>query len=153
MNSSKEELMTMDQGIDIQIKIPTHTQYLSLLGHIGEDLIAATCRSKDRNEMCSNILNIVVIEAVVNAIKHGSTSYSSSVVDVHIKIIDNELSLRVYDKGPGFDLNKISEPRFDLNNIDETGRGLFVIKSLMDSVEYKKLNGENVLEMKKSLAC
>jgi len=36
--------------------------------------------------------------------------------------------------------------------VDERGRGVFLIRSLMDSVEYRETENGNVLEMRKKFA-
>jgi serine/threonine-protein kinase RsbW len=59
------------------------------------------------------------------------------------------LWVRVFDHGKGFDLDSIPTP--DIGNRSERGRGLFFIRSLMDSVAYRKTETGNVLEMCKHL--
>ena len=44
----------------------------------------------------------------------------------------------------------MSAPEFA--DLEEHGRGIFFIRSLMDSVEYRKTECGNVLEMRKKLA-
>ena len=63
---------------------------------------------------------------------------------------DNNLCVRVFDHGQGFNLEAVPTPEFA--DLDEHGRGIFFIRSLMDSVEYRKTEGGNVLEMRKKLA-
>jgi len=143
----------MESGLEIQIKIPNQTRYLSLIGDIGENLAKATCPLPSKKDFCASTLNVVITEAVVNAIKHANTTDPETYVKIIINVSDKEISVGIYDSGQGFDLNSIPSPEFDSSSLDESGRGIFVIKSLMDSVVYKKVNGGNVLEMKKSLAC
>lgn len=143
----------MDNGIEIQIKVPNQTRYLRLIGQIGENLVKEICQLPDKNELCANIINVVATEAVVNAIKHANAADPDTFVKIIIKVSDKELSIKVYDSGQGFDLDTIPSPDINSGSLDESGRGIFIIKSLMDSVVYKKANGGNVLEMKKNLAC
>ena len=143
----------MDNGIEIQIKVPNQTRYLRLIGQISENLVKEICQLPDKNELCANIINVVATEAVVNAIKHANTADPDTFVKIIINVSDKELSINVYDSGQGFDLSSIPDPDFNPDKLDDTGRGIFVIKSLMDSVAYKKTDGGNVLEMKKKLAC
>jgi len=58
--------------------------------------------------------------------------------------------IRVYDNGQGFDLDLVPCSGCP-DPLNEKGRGIYIIRSLMDSVVYKKANGGNVLEMKKAL--
>lgn len=143
----------MDNEIEIQIKVPNQTRYLSLIGQIGENLVKEMCQLPNYKEVCANDLNVVITEAMANAIKHAKAVEPDMLVKISVSISDNELSVKVYDSGQGFDLDSIPNPDFNSGNLEESGRGIFVIRSLMDSVVYKKANGWNVLEMKKLLAC
>ena len=95
-------------------------------------------------------LNLVVTEAMANAIQYGSPSDPKNTVRICMSIDDKNLCVRVYDHGEGFDLEAMPMP--DFANLDEHGRGIFLIRSLMDSVEYRKTESGNVLEMRKKLA-
>ena len=55
----------------------------------------------------------------------------------------------MYDHGQGFDLETVPKPDFD--HPKEGGMGLFFIRTLMDSVTYKKLDDGNILEIRKAL--
>jgi serine/threonine-protein kinase RsbW len=86
----------------------------------------------------------------VNAIKHANAAVPDTEVQIRINACNNELVIRVYDNGQGFDLDLVPcdccpDP------LNEQGRGIYIIRSLMDSVVYKKANGGHVLEMKKAL--
>jgi serine/threonine-protein kinase RsbW len=96
-------------------------------------------------------LNVVLTEGMVNAIKHANAADPNKDVLIHISASDLEICIKVYDSGQGFDLATVPEPNFETDQLGEKGRGIFIIRSLMDSVEYKKTNGGNVLEMKKKL--
>jgi serine/threonine-protein kinase RsbW len=62
----------------------------------------------------------------------------------------DHLCIKVYDRGAGFELKEVHTPDFD--TLDESGRGIFVIRKLMDTVSYHKCAGGNVLEMHRNLA-
>lgn len=140
----------MKNNIDIEITVPNQTRYLSLVGKIGENMAHELGSFPGDRETLGQHLNLVLTEAVVNAIKHANISDINDEVHIRISVSDKELLIRVYDNGQGFDLNLVPcngcpDP------LNEQGRGIFIIRSLMDSVEYKKADGGNVLEMKKKL--
>jgi serine/threonine-protein kinase RsbW len=140
----------MKDQINIEITIPNQTRYLGLIGKIGENMAHELGSFPGDRDALGQHLNLVLTEALVNAIKHANTKDPDKEVLIRINVSDSELLIRVYDDGKGFDLNLIA------NNVcpdplSEQGRGIFIIRSLMDSVEYKKANGGNVLEMKKRL--
>lgn len=141
----------MKTKIVLEITIPNQTRYLGLIGKIGENMAKEFGDMICDRETLANQLNIVLTESIVNAIKHANATDPTKEVNVRINVSDNELSIRVYDNGCGFDLNKIPHPCFESGALDEKGRGIYIIRSLMDSVEYRRTNGGNVLEMRKSL--
>ena len=142
---------TMENKLEIQIKVPNQTRYLSLIGRIGENMAREMCRLPDDKETFAHNLNVVLTEAMANAIKHANAADPDTFVKICITISDKELSVKVYDSGQGFDLNAIPNPTESSDSLCDAGRGIFIIRSLMDSVAYKKSKGGNVLEMKKVL--
>lgn len=140
----------MNNEIEIQIKVPNQTRYLSLIGRVGEDLAHQLRGFNGDREALANQMNVVLTEAMVNAIKHANADDPDKQVNIHITVSDNELLIKVFDQGQGFDLNSIPEPVFDdYSQLEGSGRGIYIMRALMDSVVYKKTDGGNVLEMTK----
>ena len=136
-------------AIEVDIKVPNKTRYLSLIGRIGEDIARELERYSGDRETLAYQLNLVLTEAMVNAIKHAGPKEPEKQVRIVITIRVDDLTIRVYDDGQGFDINAIPPPNFD--ELEDRGRGIFLIRSLMDSVCYRKNCRENILEMKKKL--
>jgi len=141
----------MKNVIDIEITVPNQTRYLSLIGKIGENMARELDRFKGDREALAHHLNLVLTEAMANAIKHAKATDPDKGLHVRINISENLLAIRVYDCGQSFDLNSVTNPDFEKDPLSERGRGIFIIRSLMDSVKYKKTKRGNVLEMKKAL--
>lgn len=137
------------RGIELDIKVPNQTRYLSLIGRIGEDIAREIDRFTGDRETLAYQINLVLTEAMSNAIKYGNPDNKEETVHILININENELSIRIYDFGQGFDINEIPMPDFDA--LEDSGRGIFLIKTLMDSVHYKKQRNGNMLEMIKQL--
>ena len=135
--------------IEIDIKVPNQTRYLSLIGKIGEELAKGLDEYSGNRNTLAYYMNLVLTESMFNAITHGNEDNPNKMVHLCICIIDDDLVIRVYDEGEGFDLNKVPPPDFE--KLSEGGRGLFLIRSIMDSVCYRKADKGNVLEMRKSL--
>ena|SRR6185369_152555 len=138
-----------NRNIELDIKVPNHTKYLSLVGRIGEDIAKEIDRYLGDRESLAYQLNLVLTEAMTNAIKYGAPESSDEKVHILINVGENELSIRIYDCGQGFDINDIPAPDFE--KLEDRGRGIFLIRSLMDSVKYVKGVEGNVLEMVKQL--
>lgn len=136
-------------GIELDIKVPNQTKYLSLIGRIGEDIAREIDRFSGDRETLAYQLNLVLTEAMSNAIKYGSGDKKEEKVHIIIKIKDNKLFIRIFDYGQGFNINDIPMPNFNI--LEDCGRGIFLIKALMDSVTYIRNEDGNVLEMVKQL--
>lgn len=81
-------------------------------------------------------IKVSIGEACTNIIKHGLNEGRDS-FDIEYTIYTDKLIISVRDNGSGFDTSKIKEPNIDNNidEIDDSGLGIFIIKSLMDQVE------------------
>jgi serine/threonine-protein kinase RsbW len=135
--------------LEVDIKVPNKTRYLSLIGKIGEDIARELEKYSGDKEILAYHLNLVLTEAMVNAIKHAGPKEPEKLVRIVISIHLDDLTIKVYDDGQGFDINAIPPPNFEA--LEDRGRGIFLIRSLMDSVCYRKNCKENILEMKKKL--
>jgi len=140
----------MDKNrIEIDIRIPNQTRYLRLIGKIGEELAIGLDEYAGNKNTLAYYLNLVLTESVINTITHANASDPDKVVHLSIGIDHDELVIRVFDEGKGFDINEVPPPDFE--GLSEGGRGVFLIRSIMDSVNYLKVGTVNVLEMRKKL--
>src|SRR6185369_14049642 len=100
----------MKNNIEVEITVPNQTRYLSLIGRIGEDLARELNNFKGDREALAHHLNVVLTEAMVNAIKHANAADPDKEVQIRINITNKQLAIKVYDSGQGFDLNKVPDP-------------------------------------------
>jgi serine/threonine-protein kinase RsbW len=136
--------------IQVEVIIPTQTKYLDLIGSIGEHIARELDKFSGDREALAYHLNLVLTEATINAIKHGTLTKPNDTVRITINIHENELNIKVYDHGQGFDLESVQLPDFD--HPKEGGMGIFFIRTLMDSVTYTRQGDCNVLEIIKYLS-
>ena len=139
----------MTDRITVDIKVPNQTRYLCLIGHIGEN-IARTLRdySGDREKLAFD-LNLVLTEAMANAIQHANEDNPAKEVHIEISIVSQRLFIRVFDFGPGFDVEQYIKPRHPL---EENGRGIYLIHTIMDEISYNPTDDGHVLKMVKNLS-
>lgn len=77
-------------------------------------------------------------EAVANAIKHGNKMDFNKKVQIRINVDSNRVIVEVEDQGEGFCHKSLPDP-CDIENLERPhGRGVMLIKSFMDEVEFKK---------------
>ncbi len=86
-------------------------------------------------------------EAVTNAILHGNNNDSSKKVRVQVYLSHSRFKIRIRDEGEGFNIVKLEDPTEGDNLLRSSGRGIFLMRSIMDSVEFKE--GGRVVELEK----
>lgn len=92
-------------------------------------------------------IKLIMSEAVNNAFVHGNNSDKNKPISVQWEVKENFLRINVTDCGVGFkDLGCYQEINED-NIFDESGRGLYIIDSYTDEVQFK---GSSII-MKKYL--
>ncbi len=83
-------------------------------------------------------LQVVLSEALANAILRGNREALDKWVDVRAELRAEVIRVYVTDEGPGFDPSAIPEP-IRPDQIDEAGgRGLFLIRQLVDAVQFNE---------------
>jgi serine/threonine-protein kinase RsbW len=93
-------------------------------------------------------VDISLREALVNAIKHGNQGDSSKRVELDcFQQQDGAILLVVRDEGPGFDPGSIPDPTHPDNVFLGSGRGILMIRSFMDDVQFER--GGREIRMRK----
>lgn len=96
---------------------------------------------------------IASTELVNNAIVHGNKSNPNKTVTIELIFTDTDLTVRVTDQGEGFNPQEIPDPLAEENLLREVGRGVFIVRSLMDEVRYEAgPGGGTVVVARKSLS-
>jgi len=77
-------------------------------------------------------------EAFTNAVQHGNQSEPGKKVIVKYKIDAKKIIFSVKDEGKGFTPDEIPNPTWGKIFIKPAERGLFLIRSFMDKVNFNK---------------
>ena len=93
-------------------------------------------------------VEIALREALANAIIHGNHEDHRKHVHVTCRCEPDEVSIAVKDEGKGFDTNNLPNPTAPENIGSVHGRGIHVMKALMDEVRFEE--GGVVVHMRKS---
>jgi serine/threonine-protein kinase RsbW len=97
---------------------------------------------------CALNVPVALTEALSNAILRGNRGSRDKQVRVTAVVSDTALVLEVADEGTGFDLDACTiDPTSPANLEREDGRGLFLMRSLMDRVERFGDNAHNVVRL------
>lgn len=80
-------------------------------------------------------LQIACSEALINAIVHGNKEDESKSVFTNIEMNELKMSVRIKDEGDGFNIEQLPDPTLNENILKESGRGIYIIRSLVDDFE------------------
>jgi serine/threonine-protein kinase RsbW len=94
-------------------------------------------KSVHLDEIQFHKLMVSLTEAVNNAIVHGNRSVAEKKVHVKCELLPGWLLLLVQDEGKGFKPEKVGNPLAKENLLRESGRGIFLMRTLMDKVEFE----------------
>ena len=130
---------------EIKIVIPTDPSQL------GRTVEAIMDRLKRLNygERSQFAIRLCLEEALINAMKHGNRMDRSKTITVACQADEREVRLSVEDQGDGFMPEAVPDPRNPENLEVAHGRGLLLMYSYMDSVEYCE-KGNRVTIVKKA---
>lgn len=81
-------------------------------------------------------LAIAVTEIVGNAIVHGNKKDQDKKVTVDFEYKDDRIIVLVQDEGAGFNEASVANPLEPENLLKESGRGIFIVRALMDQVDF-----------------
>ena len=129
-------------NVALDVKIPSDVRYID--GVI--ELATRKCRELHLPpHKCSLNVRVALAEAISNAILRGNGEAKDKHVRVRAVVSDDKVVFDVVDEGPGFDLaEERPDPTAPEHLEQEDGRGLFLMKRLMDNVERFQRNGNVV---------
>jgi serine/threonine-protein kinase RsbW len=97
-------------------------------------------------------IGMAVREAAINAVLHGNEYDPARHIDVSLENTGKDLVFVIADEGNGFNPEKVADPLAPENLLRGTGRGIFLIRSLMDEVHFRQLHPGTELTLIKHLA-
>lgn len=112
--------------------------------------VRAVCGVLPLDEEATGAVELCVVEAVNNAIEHAYGETAGHPVEVVASVAAGTLSLAVRDRGRTMPWPPVPGPEPDA--LSESGRGMFIMRALMDEVDYARDDGWNVLTLTKHLA-
>jgi serine/threonine-protein kinase RsbW len=114
-----------------KIVVPSDQAFLPVV----DDFLEATLRGFGADEEVIADIAISVTELVNNAMLHGNKSSADKSVTIEITRKKDKVTIIVIDEGMGFDPDIIPDPLAQENLMKEVGRGIFIVRSMMDKVE------------------
>ncbi len=130
--------------VAIDFRFPSDVRYI-------ERVVEAVRQQCEQCEFprrkCALNVPVALTEALANAILRGNGENTQKSVRLHVEVDHDALVMEVVDEGAGFDLDACTrDPADPANLTDENGRGLYLMRRLMDSVE-RYFDGGNVVRL------
>ena len=132
------------EGETLDVRIPSEVRHIELV--VAEVVLRCEAWHFSRQQVALNV-PVALTEALSNAILRGNREDPSKSVRVRGEVNSRQLVLEVSDEGTGFDLDACTgDPTTEANLQREDGRGLFLMRRLMDRVE-RFTDGGNVVRL------
>ena len=104
--------------------------------HTVEEKLERFCRKVGLSQDDIENFGIATTEMVNNAIRHGHKNKKDEKVKVKFEKFAAKMQVTVSDSGGGFDPKNIADPLDPENLYKDSGRGIFIVKMLMDDVKF-----------------
>jgi serine/threonine-protein kinase RsbW len=114
-------------------------------GHLAKEMILKAVAANGFNHQSAWAVNLALDEALTNAIKHGNHHDPKKSVHIEWTVTPRHIEIIIEDQGTGFDRHCVPDPRRQENLEKCSGRGIFLIESYMNQVEWS--NGGRRLRM------
>jgi anti-sigma regulatory factor (Ser/Thr protein kinase) len=99
----------------------------------------------------ANAVHIVLDEILSNTIRHGLAGATSHAIAVTLEFSKGEITIEVEDDGVAYDPTQAAAPVLagTLDERTEGGLGVLFVRSLTDSIEYRRVDGRNHLVLRR----
>ncbi|HAJ27906.1 MAG TPA: ATP-binding protein [Syntrophus sp. (in: bacteria)] len=140
------------QEVSISIRVDSRLDQVHMVGYA----VHGICSQLGLGDIVVYQIELAVVEAVNNAIKHAYGSVAGHPVEVVISLNEKRLQFEICDEGETLHfLQKKAGLDFDprnKTNLPEGGMGLHIIAQVMDDVNYFVRDGRNCLVLCKGLS-
>jgi anti-sigma regulatory factor (Ser/Thr protein kinase) len=122
-----------ERGVEITLRVPTALDVVEE----AVDLLARHCLACGLPARAARFnLRVALAEALANAIIYGNRMDPVKIVEVRVIVTASQLTVHVADEGDGFDPALVPDPTLPERLEEEDGRGLFLIRKLVDEVRF-----------------
>ena len=122
-----------DAEMVISVRVPTDLQVVEE----AVDVVARHCLASGLTPRAARFnLRVALSEALANAIVYGNGLDPSKSVEVRVVVASNGFAVHVCDEGSGFNPAAIPDPTLPERIGRPDGRGLFLIRQLVDDVSF-----------------
>lgn len=103
------------------------------------DLVVRRCQTCESHARRFRLnFRVALAEALANAVLYGNGSDPAKRVRVDVAVCSERVTARVTDQGAGFDPSCVGDPTTPENLLKPGGRGLFLMRQLLDEVRFNE---------------
>ncbi len=100
--------------------------------------ILSELEAKNFNQDGIFAVHLAVEEAFLNALRHGNKMDPNKEIKIDYLVSGEKIEIFMTDEGNGFDPDVVPDPRCGENLYKPEGRGLLLMRSYMDVVEFNE---------------
>jgi serine/threonine-protein kinase RsbW len=130
---------------EVEITISSHPRWLRLVRQV----VCEYALETGFDAQDAHAITLAVGEAVGNVIKHSYRGRTDESFVLQCKADGRNLEVSLRDNGEPFDPGQ--EPQLPPDELRPGGRGLYLMRTIMDDVEYSRDGGANVVRMRKMI--
>ena len=128
MEIQKEKSPTEDLWLDINTTEPGIEHFYEFTDFMR--------RAWNIEDACFTNMEIALSEALINAAEHGNKWNEEKQIHAHASFDDEQFIISIKDEGSGFDSTGTANSSAHKNMTKPGGRGILIMKSLADYVQY-----------------
>ena len=145
MATRRRSTLTDFAGQDLVLELPTD---IRSIGN-AVDYVMARCQScAEQARRLDFNFRLGLTEALSNAMLYGNSDDPSKRVLVEVMFQRGRIEARVTDQGAGFDPSAVPDPTSPENLSKPCGRGLFLMRKLLDEVSFNAQGNQVTLVLK-----
>lgn len=117
---------------EVRLRMGSRREFLDPVHALAERFCERVGFTEDETYWCITAIR----EAITNAVIHGNRERPGTHVDVRLERDGDRIEITVTDEGEGFDPESLPDPVSEEHLLDATGRGVYLIRQLMDEVSF-----------------
>ena len=130
---------------DLVLDLPTD---IHSIGSAVEYVVSRCPACADQARRLDLNFRVGLTEALTNAMLYGNRHDPSKRVLLEVTMLEGQVQAKVRDQGPGFDPTSVPDPTHPDNLTKPGGRGLFLMRKLLDEVSYNDRGNEVTLVLR-----
>ena len=142
----------VDEASEASVEISLVNELREIVGVAAR--IDSFCDARSLGPQLAYAVNLSVDEILTNTITHGYDDEEAHRIEVIVRVEGQTLVVVIVDDSNAFDPSRAphSDLEASLEDGDLEGLGLFLVHQMMDEVQYRRVDGCNVVTLSKSTA-